>query len=171
MRHPRASHGPVRPRREAGFTLIELLIAVSILAIGLLGIVKLQMQSGMGNTSARHITAAVNLTRSKIEEIRRVKEYYVPRGGGATVVGALLSNDGSNTDLGNWTSPDHTATGTLNEAGSYGGIYSLAWNVADNLPEANMKTIRVRVTWMEGSQNKAVVMETQVARKNLDYYQ
>jgi len=158
-------------RKESGFTLLELLIALGILGVGLLGIVKMQMQSGFGNMTARNRTAAVNLARSKVEEFRRIKEYYIPATGAGTIIGSELINDGDDTDLDNWTSPDHTAIGNLTETGVVGGRFVMAWNIVDSTPENNMKTVRVRVTWEEGNTARSMVLETQIARKNLEYYQ
>jgi len=158
-------------RKEGGFTLLELLMALAILGVGLLGIVKMQMQSGFGNMTARNRTAAVNLARSKVEEFRRIKEYYIPVAGAGTVIGSDLINDGDDNDLGNWSSPDNTVTGDLTETGETGGRFAMAWNIADNTPENNMKTVRIRVTWTEGSIPRSMILETQIARKNLDYYQ
>lgn len=158
-------------KRESGFTLLELLIALGILAVGLLGIVKMQMHSGFGNMTARNRTAAVNLARSKVEEFRRVKEYYIPAAGAATVVGSELVNDGDDTDLDDWTTPDHTATGNLSDIGEVGGRFVMSWNVADDTPETNMKTVKIRVWWKEGGTTRTTFLETQIARKNLEYYQ
>lgn len=160
--------------RQSGFTLIELMLAMVILSVGVLGIVKLQMQTSTGNLVSRNQTAAVNLARSKMEELRRVKEYYINTQGGATQYPAgnpRLQNDGDNADLGNWSSPDKQETGTFDEGLNEGGRYTIAWNIADNAPEIFMKTVRVRVTWMQGSIPKYVELETQIARKNLEYYQ
>ena len=55
--------------RRDGFGLLELLIAMTILAIGMLGIMKLQMQSGFGNAASRETSAAVTLARSKMEAL------------------------------------------------------------------------------------------------------
>lgn len=157
--------------RQGGFTLIELMLAMIILAVGLLGIIKLQMQTSTGNLVSRNQTAAVNLARSKIEELRRIKEYYIPSSGAATWDAGQLQNDGNNNDLGNWSSPDHQETGTLDEGFGPGGVFTLAWNIADGIPEVFMKAVRVRVSWTEGTIPKYIELETHIARKNLDYYQ
>ena len=157
--------------KDRGFTLIELLIAMMILAIGLLGIVRLQMQSGFGNATARHMSSAVNLARNKIEELKKLREYYIPTAGGAEIVDTDLVDPDSGNDLGDWTNPDHADGALLAEDGTPGGMFTREWNVVDNMPDANIKTVRVRVSWNEGSTPRSVVLETQIARKNLDYYQ
>ena len=171
IRRPIPNRRRQRAAGQAGFTLLELLIAISILGVGLLGIVKLQMQSGIGNMSSRNMTAAVNLTRSKFEEMRRIRMYCIPEAGGAEILHADLSNDGNDADLGNWTSPDHQEVAIFDEGGNPGGMFTMAWNVADNTPDVNMKTVRIRVTWQEGGRDKQVQLESQIARKNLEYYQ
>jgi len=157
--------------RNRGFTLLELLIAMTIFAIGLLGIVKLQMQSGISNSLARNMSTAVNLSRNKLEEVKKVREYYIPTTGGTEIVGTDLVDPDSGNDLDNWTNPDHTDGTLLGEDGTPGGMFTRAWNIVDDMPDANIKTIRVRVSWNEGTITRSVVLETQIARKNLDYYQ
>ncbi len=157
--------------RDRGFTLLELLIAMAIFAIGLLGIVKLQMRSGIGNTGARNMSSAVNLARNKIEELKKVREYYIPTSGGTVIVGTDLIDPDTGDDLGNWTTPDHNDGVTLAEDGTPGKMFTRAWNVVDDMPETNIKSIRVRVSWVEGTVTRSVVLDTQIAQKNLDYYQ
>ena len=65
---------------QGGFGLLELMIAMTILAIGILGIMKLQMQASFGNSASRNTSAAVNLARSKLESLKRVGSYSVQEG-------------------------------------------------------------------------------------------
>lgn len=154
-------------RIAGGFTLIELLIAMTILAIGVLGIMKLQMQAGFGNVSSRHQSAAVNLARSKMEEIKRIGAYSIQ--GGA--IPALADSSPVN-DLANWTTPDFSE-GPMNEsqdASTQGKIFTRAWNVVHDFPIPDFKTVRVRVSWTASGQDKHVELETQIGLKDLEYF-
>jgi prepilin-type N-terminal cleavage/methylation domain-containing protein len=165
--------GPVRRSLGAGgFTLLEILIAMSILAVAMLGIIKMQMMGGTAIANSRNLSAATNLCRGKIEDIRKIRSFYV------AVAGAPVQTDpdlvdpeaGATNDLADWTNPDHRDGGTMNENGGANGNFTRMWNVVDNLPAAGIKTVRVRVAWTEGRRSRYVDLETQVARKNLDYY-
>ena len=156
------------PKSRDGFGLLELIIAMTILAIGILGIMKLQMQSGFGNAASRQNSAAVNLARSKMEEIKRIGAYSIQ--GGAI---AALADTNTTNDLANWSSPDFTE-GPFNESAdstSGGNLYTRSWNVVHNFPITGFKTIRVRVSWTSQGVEKHVDMETQVGLKDMDYFQ
>jgi type IV pilus assembly protein PilV len=56
---------------QAGFTLVELLVAMTILAIGLLGVAGMQMTAMRENSSAHARTAATALASGILEEIRQ----------------------------------------------------------------------------------------------------
>lgn len=52
-----------------GFTIIEVLIAMSIFAIGILGLTKMQISAIFGNTSSREYTEASTYNTGQIEKM------------------------------------------------------------------------------------------------------
>jgi len=173
MNRDRVRRRPVS-LKQGGFGLLELLIALTILAIGTLGIMKLQMQSSFGNVGSRNQSAAANLARSKLEELKRVGAYSVQVGATASLVDPESANPAATIDLGDWSTPDFTE-GPFNESqdasNPLGKIFTRSWNVVDNYPIINFKTIRVRVNWNQGGQPRHVDMETQIGLKNLIYFE
>jgi prepilin-type N-terminal cleavage/methylation domain-containing protein len=158
---------------QRGFGLLELLIALTILAIGTLGIMKLQMQSSFGNAGSRNQSAAANLARSKLEELKRVGAYSIQQGATIDLVDPESANPATTIDLGDWSNPDFTE-GPFNESqdasNPQGRIFTRSWNVVDNYPIVNFKTIRIRVSWNQGGQPRYVDLETQIGLKNLEYF-
>jgi len=156
-----------------GFGLLELLIALTILAIGILGITKLQMQSSFGNVGSRNQSAAANLARSKLEEIKRVAAYSVQEGAVVDLVDPESANPANTIDLADWSTPDFTE-GPFNESqdpsNPLGKIFTRSWNVVDNYPLVDFKTIRIRVSWNQGGTPRYVEMETQIGLKDLEYF-
>ena len=55
---------------DEGFTLIEVMIAVSILAIGVLAVAMMQIQAVKNNTYSWETTAAMNIARTTMEELK-----------------------------------------------------------------------------------------------------
>ena len=74
-------------RRSNGFTLIEVLIAMSIFAIGILGLAKMQLSSIHGNASARKFTEAIVAAQSEIESLRLTPFANITNGAATTATG------------------------------------------------------------------------------------
>jgi len=171
--HSEKANGRPSYVNMGGFGLLELLIALTILAIGMLGITKLQMQSSFGNVGSRNQSAAANLARSKLEELKRVGAYSVQGGVVVDLVDPESANPAATIDLGDWSTPDFTE-GPFNESqdpsNPLGKIFTRSWNVVDNYPIVDFKTIRIRVSWNSAGRPRYVEMETQIGLKDLEYF-
>jgi type IV pilus assembly protein PilV len=124
-------------RHQSGFTLIEVLIAIAILTVGLLAVAKMQISAIQGNYFSSNTSAALSLAEDKMEDLL-----------GRTYTDADLADTqaGNNADLSSLVTKDHEEL-NINEAGAGGGIYHRIWNVADNTPITDTKTITLIVTW------------------------
>ncbi len=137
-------------KSSKGFTLIEVLIALTILAIGLLGVALMQVTSISGNTFSREMSIATELGQDILEKIRTVN--------------STCNNVTTHAFLRDTTvvatHPDITDTATLlvnanpiNELGTTNGPglqYTRQWRVTPcNSPTTNMQTITVTVNWIE----------------------
>lgn len=121
-----------------GFSLIEVLIAISIFAIGALALAKMQMVSMSGNSTARRITGAATLAEAKLEELKSLPYAH-----------ADLTDKDSSGDAGfaaaGFDDEDASADGSETGIATMGPQYDVFWNVAEDSPVSNCKTIRVIV--------------------------
>lgn len=124
---------------KGGFTLLEVLVAVSILTIGLLGVAKMEIAGVKGNYFSRKTTVALKLAEQKMEDLLG-RDYTAD----ADLVDTDVTN---NADLTSVNTVDHEENVT--EAGQVAaaGFFHRIWNVADDDPISNNKTIVVMVTW------------------------
>lgn len=125
---------------QRGFTLIEVTIALVILVIGLLAVASMQVNAITGNNLSDNITSALTLAEDKMEELL-VLDYNSPE---------LEDVFPGNNDNLNRIEPGWIDRHELNidETGSTNsGHFRRIWNVADNVPIENNKTISVIVLW------------------------
>jgi type IV pilus assembly protein PilV len=133
--------------RQGGFTLIEILIAAAVFAFGVLAIATIQVWSMRGNASSQTITEAGNLASSEIER--------------------LLALDYMNDALND---ADHDGSAGLGHTGAAAdhqrtqGRYVIFWNVAEDVPAPNDKTVNIVVTWTERGASKTLSVRAIKAR-------
>ena len=172
-----ANHYPLTIYNSKGFSMIEVLMAVTIIAIGLLAMIGMQITTLNGNIKAQKMTIATVLAQDKIDEL---KDFLInnPVHPFLTVGGPLDPPIPPNIPTStytpaNWFPPDPNGAGggppaghfddlngdgnpdPINETGGMAGQAALLqqkgyvrmWNIVDNNPTIGTKTVAVIVGW------------------------
>ena len=121
-------------KHEGGFTLVEMLIAVSILSAGLLALGSMQVSAISGSAYSASVTERSTLAADRLEK--------------------LLALPYTHADLSSGAHADpNPPTGR-----------TVRWNIVDNAPLVNTKTITLTVQWMDHAAQKSVSMQRIIAR-------
>ena len=113
-------------KNQKGFTLLEVMVTTVILAVGLLGLLGMQITTIKGNSFSYQMTIAVSLAKNTMEGLSML-DYDDPK-------------------LSTITNPHTDPNNPMDALGQSGGIYTREWVVREN-PARNMKTITVTVSW------------------------
>ncbi|WP_051305292.1 prepilin-type N-terminal cleavage/methylation domain-containing protein [Desulfogranum mediterraneum] len=135
---------------QQGFTLIEALVAMLVLTTGIFSLYSMQISAIQGNSKAQVITTASNWAAIQVEDIltRPYEEITDANGDGNSANEDSSGNDGIDDVLGNGADfgldnvTAATADGSFNSPDSR---YTIFWNVADGVPVAGSKTVRIHV--------------------------
>ncbi|PID40293.1 MAG: hypothetical protein CR984_03975 [Proteobacteria bacterium] len=119
--------------QSGGFTLIEVLVAVTIFAIGILGVASMQMTATRGNVAAGNLTHNVMVSQSQEEDLLMIP-YHANR-----------LDAGTQTPAQDADGVDNDSDGTVDESGETGPII-VTYEVAEDTPVINSKTITMTVT-------------------------
>ncbi|MBN1907901.1 MAG: prepilin-type N-terminal cleavage/methylation domain-containing protein [Deltaproteobacteria bacterium] len=140
---------------QGGFTVIEVMIAITILAIGLLGVASMQMNAIRGNSLSDNITCALALAEDKMEELMGL-DYSDP-----ALEDAIYENNNDLTGVAKGQVDKQEAL--IDEAGKLNaGHFRRVWNIAEDTPIDDNKTVTVIVLW---DNDKHQVLLTSVKRK------
>ena len=115
-------------KNEKGSALLEVVVAISILAIGLLAIASMQVAAIRGNHLAGNVTEGTCFAADRLEK--------------------LLSLPYAHADL---TAGAHTDP-------SPPGGYTITWNVTDDSPINDTKTINLTVIWATRGAQRSISM-------------
>jgi len=124
--HKKQRTGIRAVQKDAGFTLIEVVIAISILAVGLLGVAAMQTSAIRVNSAAGQMTVRMNWAQDKMEELK-APAFSDPR----------LEAAGN--------PPGVDSAGNSHEQTTSDG-YAVRWDITDNTPVPNTKRIVVTIT-------------------------
>lgn len=141
---------------QAGFTLLELLIALVVFAVGILGVYSMQMVSITGNSKSRIVSEGSTMGAGFLETI--ISWDYDHQALVDDDDSADASDSDGDIDSGDGTGKDLNYDGIDDTGGDFGltdkvnpdGLvtedgYTIYWNVANDIPLPNTKTIRVIV--------------------------
>jgi len=132
-----------------GFTLVEILVAVIILSLGILAVSEMTIL-GMRTTTIVDQRMYARVAMAQVYE----DLFNLP----VTDVFLIDPDPGAN-DLADTSTPDHSLTLTDSIAQ---WSYDIRYNVVDDLPESDMKTIRIHVIW--GLRNPKMISTDLVRR-------
>jgi type IV pilus assembly protein PilV len=110
-------------KKQDGFTLLEVLIAVTIFAVGLLAIAAMQTSAIRMNSTGNRLTELSTLGIDRLEDLMS------------------LPYSSAWLDPVNSSTPD--SAGKLHQINE--GDYTISWDIVQNVPTTNTKTITLRV--------------------------
>ena len=145
---------------EKGFTLIEVLVAMVVLTIGILSLYTMQVSSIRGNSHASRLTEASTWNADNFEQIIGMQYFaknehgfkpsdprppmFPDKDGNGT--GQDTNQDGIDDNGGNFGLNDTTGNQPADHSSTTeDGKYTIFWNIAEDVPMRDLKTIRVLV--------------------------
>lgn len=119
---------------HGGFTLVEILVAITVLTLGILTISQLTLIGLRAtNVNKQRMYARIAMTRI-FENLHNRPS-----------MDSLLIDDGDPTDLDDTGATADYASVIEDATANY--RYLARWNIADNTPEPNLKTVRIHILW------------------------
>ncbi len=116
-------------KKKKGFTLIEVLVALTILIVGIMGTLVLEVTAINGNSSSRELQSAMVLAEDFLEQSKNF--VYTDA--------KLTAGTHTNTELG--------VVNPIDVQGNGGGSYTRSWSVVNDSLFANTKNVTVTVGW------------------------
>ncbi|RLB42456.1 MAG: hypothetical protein DRH12_05710 [Deltaproteobacteria bacterium] len=144
-----------KKKGELGFSLIEVLVAVAILCVGVLATASMQGAGSRNSVISDTRTKATTLAADRIEKLVDL-----------SWTDPLLSDaDGDGqAGLGDTQFDNDPSTQSDADHQVVDNDYTIYWNIADNFPINDTKTLKVIVTWQIYGVSGRVSMERVIPR-------
>jgi prepilin-type N-terminal cleavage/methylation domain-containing protein len=150
--------GRTRRAQSGGFTMVELLIALTIMLIGITGIMAMYTSSIRATSYSRHATEAMILGEDKLEEFTAISYDQLLLLAAGCVFDPLEDPPGDPCE-------EVNAQGLVNP-GDDSFTYGRSW-VVEEVPSAadpDLRTVRVFVSWQERADRPQLEFVTQRTR-------
>jgi prepilin-type N-terminal cleavage/methylation domain-containing protein len=131
--------------KNGGFTLIEVIIAMGILSVGIIAMYSMQVTGIQGNATASRITTEATWAADQVEKMVAMAYLDTPL--------SDTDSDGTNKDNNLDGIDDSGKNFGLDDVGTEAdgsdvtsdGLYTVFWNVAEDVPIKNSKQISIIV--------------------------
>lgn len=115
--------------KNNGFTLVELLVSITLMAIGILAVVQMEIVAMKSGTLAQRQTVATNIVREVMEDIQSWDKDNLP----LVPAGATFTNNTPETQVTFLTDPRRTTSRdqlilTFPDSGTFRAFYSITLN-------------------------------------------
>ncbi len=120
--------------KKRGFTILEVVVAIALFGFLYVGLFNAIFVGTRMLPIVRARIYAKNILNTQCEILRSLPMDH-----------PFLTNDGDNNDLEDTTAPDFARIDTFTITDSLRLLHDIRWNIAENMPEQNMVTIRVYV--------------------------
>lgn len=135
-------------RNENGFTLSEVLVAMVVFLFGILAVLNMQLVSTATNVKSRGMTEGIIVAQNKIEELSMFP-----------YTNTELNDTDGNGNAGMLIPKENVTAGNADHTDATDPRYTLFWNVADDIPFTDTKTVRVIVFWRDKGINSSFAIE------------
>jgi len=143
---------------QQGFTLIEVMIAIVVLAIGILGVVTMQTSTTGFNSTAHALTGAATVAADRMEMLKALP--YDDPSLQDTNGDGLAGLRNPLPPLPNPEIPDPVTYPADFQVTTADQNYTVYWNIVDDYPTTNTKTVKVVVTSTGLGPQKTITLES-----------
>lgn len=134
-------------RHDQGFTLIEVMIALTVLLIGMLGVMGMQYYAIAGNASSRELRIATTLSTEIIEQLRGTP--YNNMGNGTDAPPVSTSATGGITFTRTWWVINNCSELAPNGNLCAPGNVPFCLTTPGATPTTNVSALRARTCWTD----------------------